>query len=168
MRRVIALIVAVALLSGCASSASREAGFSNTDINFAEMMIPHHEQAIVMSDLALSNTTNPEILELASAIKSAQAPEIALMSSWPGVDPSAHMGHTMSGMLSGAEIAELESANGAEFDRLFLIGMIKHHEGAIAMAQDVIDSKNEEVAELAKAIIEAQRAEISQMQALLN
>lgn len=121
-----------------------------------------------MSDLALSNTDNPELLALAGAIKSAQAPEIELMASWPGVNPGAHMGHAMAGMLSESEISELKSATGAKFDQLFLTGMIKHHEGAIAMAENVIDSENQEVVELAKAIIKAQRAEISQMRELLD
>lgn len=134
---------------------------------FAEMMIPHHEQAIVMSDIALTNTTNPEILKLAQEIKDAQAPEIAQMKSWDGVDASTHMGHTMMGMLEEQEIANLRAATGKEFDRLFLEGMIKHHEGAIDMAEMIDDSKNSEVAELGKAIIATQTAEIKYMQSLL-
>ena len=122
-------------LLGCAG----EGDFSAQDVRFAEMMIPHHEQAIVMSDIALTNTTNPQVLELANQIKDAQAPEIEA----------------------------LRAATGAEFDRLFLEGMIKHHEGAIEMAADVIDSKRAEVAELAKAIIAAQEAEIARMRELL-
>ena len=64
------------------------------------MMIPHHEQAIEMSELALLNTTNPDVLQLAQQIKDAQAPEIELMKSWDGVKVSTHAGHTMDGMLS--------------------------------------------------------------------
>ena len=134
---------------------------------FAEMMIPHHEQAIVMSDIALTNTTNPEILKLAQEIKDAQEPEIAQMKSWDGVDASTHMGHTMMGMLDEQEIADLRAATGKDFDRLFLEGMIKHHEGAIDMAKMIDDSKNSEVAELGKAIIATQTAEIEYMQSLL-
>ena len=134
---------------------------------FAEMMIPHHEQAIVMSDIAFTNTTNPEILKLAQEIKDAQEPEIAQMKSWDGVDASTHMGHTMMGMLDEQEIANLRAATGKEFDRLFLEGMIKHHEGAIDMAEMIDDSKNSEVAELGKAIIATQTAEIKYMQSLL-
>ncbi len=150
-------------LLGCAG----EGDFSAQDVMFAEMMIPHHEQAIVMSDIALTNTTNPQVLELANQIKDAQAPEIEIMKSWPGVDSMAHMGHMMAGMLSDSEIEALRAATGAEFDRLFLEGMIKHHEGAIDMAADVIDSNSAEVAELAQAIIAAQEAEIARMQELL-
>jgi uncharacterized protein (DUF305 family) len=132
------------------------------------MMIPHHEQAIVMSDLALSKSTNPEILKLAQEIKDAQNPEIKLMSNWAGVDASTHMGHTMMGMLSDEEIDELKVANGSTFDRLFLEGMIKHHEGAIDMAGMIDDSSNTEVAQLGKNIITTQRAEIALMKELLT
>ena len=131
------------------------------------MMIPHHEQAIEMSDLALKNSTNPEVLALAQEIKDAQAPEIEQMKSW-GASSMAHMGHMMDGMLSDEEMSALAAASGSEFDRLFLEGMIKHHEGAIDMAEMVIDSKNAEVAALANAIIEAQRAEIATMKELLT
>ena len=135
---------------------------------FAEMMIPHHEQAIEMSDIALSKSTNPEIIKLATEIKNAQEPEIQLMKSWEGVDASMHMGHTMMGMLDEQEIADLKSASGKDFDRLFLAGMIKHHEGAIDMAGMIDDSKNQEVADLGKAIIDVQSAEIKVMQELLK
>ena len=163
MKKFSALLIALVALVGCAG----EGDFSAEDVMFAEMMIPHHEQAIVMSDIALSNTTNPQVLELANQIKDAQAPEIEIMKSWPGVDSMAHMGHMMDGMLSDSEIEALRAATGADFDRLFLEGMIKHHEGAIEMAADVIDSKSAEVAELAKAIIAAQEAEIARMRELL-
>lgn len=133
---------------------------------FAEMMIPHHEQAIEMSNLALMNSQDPEILKLAQEIKDAQAPEIEQMKSW-GASSMAHAGHMMDGMLSEDEINELSAAKGSDFDRQFLEGMIKHHEGAIDMATMVTDSKNAEVAALAKVIIETQRAEISLMKNLL-
>lgn len=131
------------------------------------MMIPHHEQAIEMSNLALMNSQDPEILKLAQEIKDAQAPEIEQMKSW-GASSMAHAGHMMDGMLSEDEINELSAAKGSDFDRQFLEGMIKHHEGAIDMATMVTDSKNSEVAALAKVIIETQRAEISLMKNLLQ
>lgn len=120
-----------------------------------------------MSDLALKNSTNPEVLALAQQIKDAQSPEIEQMKSW-GASSMAHMGHMMDGMLSDEEMSDLAAATGSRFDKLFLEGMIKHHEGAIEMAQMVTDSKNSEVAALAKAIIEAQRKEISKMKELLS
>ena len=134
---------------------------------FAEMMIPHHQQAIEMSDLALQNSEDSEVRAMAQQIKDAQAPEIEEMKTW-GASSNAHMGHMMDGMLSGEEMEALRSARGAEFDRLFLEGMIKHHEGAIDMAEMVVDSKNLDVSALAKAIIEAQRTEISTMKELLR
>ena len=164
MKRVIVLFLAL-LITGCASESN--SGYSSQDIMFAEMMLPHHQQAIEMSDLALKNSTNPEVLALAQEIKDAQTPEIEQMKSW-GASSMAHMGHMMDGMLSDEELSDLAAATGSSFDKLFLEGMIKHHEGAIDMAEMVIDSKNSEVAALAKAIIEAQRAEISKMKELLN
>ena len=166
MKRMI-FVIAALLLTSCASSENTGAEYSAQDIMFAEMMIPHHQQAIEMSDLALKNSTNPEVLALAQKIKDAQAPEIEQMKSW-GASSMAHMGHMMDGMLSDEEMSALAAASGSEFDRLFLEGMIKHHEGAIDMAEMVIDSKNAEVAALANAIIEAQRAEIATMKELLT
>ena len=131
------------------------------------MMIPHHEQAIEMSDVAFKNTTNPEVLQLAQEIKDAQAPEIDLMKSWPGVKESTHAGHMMNGMLSEDELGALREASGAEFDRLFLQGMIKHHQGAIEMAMDVKDSESKVVADLSAAIIKQQEIEIATMNELL-
>lgn len=135
---------------------------------FAAMMVPHHEQAIEMAELALSNSSNQKIIELAQEIKAAQAPEIELLSSWAGSMLGVHDGHQMAGMLNDDELKKLAAASGAEFDRLFLTGMIKHHQGAIEMAQDVLTSINAEVVELAKSIIDTQQAEIVLMQQLLN
>jgi len=164
MKKGILLFLAL-LITGCASESN--SGYSSQDIMFAEMMIPHHQQAIEMSDLALKNSTNPEVLALAQQIKDAQSPEIEQMKSW-GASSMAHMGHMMDGMLSDEEMSDLAAATGSRFDKLFLEGMIKHHEGAIDMAEMVIDSNNSEVAALAKAIIEAQRKEISKMKELLS
>ena len=167
MKRLFLVFIAALLLSGCATSSPSNSKYSAEDIAFAEMMIPHHEQAIEMSEIAQLNTTNPDVLLLAQQIKSAQSPEIELMKSWDGVKASTHAGHQMDGMLSDAEIAALRTAQGAEFDRLFLQGMIKHHEGAITMAQAVVNSVNKEVADLAASIINAQELEISKMKELL-
>jgi uncharacterized protein (DUF305 family) len=135
-------------------------------------MIPHHEQAIEMSDLALANSQDSDVLALATQIKNAQAPEIEQMKSWGGSHMGSHMesheGHMMDGMLTDAEMRTLSSTEGKDFDRLFLEGMIKHHEGAIDMAEMAIDSKNQEVSSLANAIITAQRAEIERMRELLS
>ena len=120
-----------------------------------------------MSEIALLNSTNPEVLQLAQEIKDAQSPEIEIMKSWAGVDVSMHAGHMMDGMLSESELSDLRDAKGKAFDLLFLQGMIKHHEGAIAMAQGVADSKNKDVSELSASIIKAQQLEITKMKELL-
>lgn len=143
------------------------------DVMFSTMMIPHHEQAVEMSTLAETRSTNADVLKLAAQIKAAQAPEIELMKSWNkewGVSDMGgmHDGHMMGGMLNGAQMVELENAKGAEFDKLFLTGMIAHHEGAIEMANDVIKyGSDERVIELAKSIVESQTAETELMKELL-
>ena len=168
MRKLV-LVILAALLSGCATGNSSNTSFSADDRMFAAMMIPHHEQAIQMSELAFLNSTDPEILALANEIKAAQGPEIEQMKSWGSSMMGSHAGHMMDeGMLSDDEIAQLKDAKGAEFDRLFLEGMIKHHQGAIQMADMIIESANEEAALLGKNIVESQSAEIERMRQLLS
>jgi uncharacterized protein (DUF305 family) len=149
--------------------------FSQVDLMFARMMIPHHQQAIDMSDLALEKSTDPDVRALAEQIRAAQAPEIEQMQGWldesglrmpPG--DAMGMGMGMGGMLSDAEMAELENATGTAFDRLYLEGMITHHEGAIQMTQMILGSRNPEVRALGEAIVESQTAEIELMEQLLD
>lgn len=152
------------------SDNENSSGFSNSDIMFAQMMIPHHQQAVDMSTLAETHTTNPEILALAKQIKDAQAPEIKQMTSWiKDSNASMHMGHDMGmgGMLSEEQMIALENAQGAAFDKLYLEGMIGHHQGAIEMAQMIIDSNNAEAKKLAENIVSSQTAEIAQMKKML-
>lgn len=167
MKRLFLVMITALLLTGCAASTQSNSEYSSDDIAFAEMMIPHHEQAIEMSEIAFLNTTNPDVLKLAQEIKDAQSPEIELMMSWTGVKTSTHAGHMMDGMLSQSELSDLREAKEKEFDRLFLEGMIKHHEGAIEMAQDVAASKNTDVADLSASTISAQELEIAKMKELL-
>ena len=168
MRKLVLFILA-SLLSGCVTSDSSNTSFSADDQMFAAMMIPHHEQAIQMSELAFLNSTDPEILALANEIKAAQDPEIEQMKSWGSSKMGSHAGHMMDeGMLTDDEMAQLKDARGAEFDRLFLEGMIKHHQGAIQMADMIIGSANEEAALLGKNIVESQSAEIERMRQLLS
>jgi uncharacterized protein (DUF305 family) len=161
-------VIAALLLTSCASSENSGAEYSAQDLMFAEMMIPHHEQAIEMADLALANSQDSEVLALATQIKNAQAPEIDQMKSWGGSHMGSHAGHMMDGMLTDEEMRALSKASGKEFDRLFLEGMIKHHEGAIDMAEMVVDSTNQEVSTLANAIIAAQKEDIVRMKELLS
>lgn len=147
--------------------------YSNMDIMFAQMMIPHHQQAVDMSNLALEKSSSGEILALAKQIRDAQAPEIQEMQHWlehAGVfeTPNHDMGHDMDmGMLSAEEMAALESAEGEAFDVLYLEGMIAHHEGAIDMAQMILKSSNPEVRELGEAIVSSQTEEIELMRSYL-
>ena len=145
--------------------------FSGADIMFAQMMIPHHQQAVDMGTLAETRALSPEVKALAAKIKAEQAPEITQMKGWladanASMDMSHEMG--MGGMLSDAQMKELAAAKGAEFDKLFLEGMIAHHQGAIHMAQMVVDSNNAEAAALGKAIIESQTSQIKFMESLLK
>jgi uncharacterized protein (DUF305 family) len=167
MKRALFSLLSLFLIVGC-SSQSATSEFTPVDINFAEMMIPHHEQAVVMSEIALANSEDVEVQDLASAILAAQAPEIDQMKSWPGVNPSLHSGHLMDGMLSDSEIEALRQAMGKSFDLLFLEGMIKHHLGAIVMAEGVKGSSNSEVKDLATAIISTQEREIAKMRSMLD
>ena len=153
-------------------------GATAADAMFAQMMIPHHEQAVEMSTLAETRASSPEIKELAAEIKAAQQPEIDLMTSWlqewgipvmSGMDAmDTHGGHGMSGMLTQDQMQQLADASGPEFDRLFAEYMILHHEGAIEMAEPVVDSKDPRVAALAAEIIATQAEEIAQMRAFLD
>lgn len=145
--------------------------FSGSDIMFAQMMIPHHQQAIEMSELALKISKDSAILKLANQIKNAQAPEILQMKGWlTQAGASETMDHSMGmgGMLSDSDIATLSKSTGSTFNKLFLTGMIAHHEGALHMVMMIEDSNNSEVKALGDAITTSQSAEIVEMKALLN
>jgi uncharacterized protein (DUF305 family) len=145
---------------------------SDADIMFLQMMIPHHQQAVDMGTLAETRASNPEVKALAAQIKAEQAPEIKQMTQWltdAGLptEPSMDMGHAMGGVLSDAQMTALENATGPAFDKLYLEGMIGHHEGAIAMVSMLKTSDNPSTTQLGKAIVSSQTAQIAQMKALL-
>ncbi len=168
-----------------ASSPTVSAGLSNAaDVEFAAGMIPHHEQAVEMSDSMLAKTgIDPEVTALATRIKAAQGPEIRTMKAWldawgkPGADGggsghgSGHGGDAAgedSGMMSGEQLEELAGAEGDEASRLFLAGMIEHHRGAIDMAeQELAAGADPGAKDLAASIVQAQQSEIKEMEALL-
>ena len=145
---------------------------NDADVMFASMMIPHHNQAIEMSDILLAkDATDSEVAALAQKIKAAQGPEVAQMTGWLvgwGEDPSAGgMQHGDGGMMSQAEMDALRNATGDEATQLFLDGMIKHHTGAIAMAKtELEEGANPDAKKLAQAIIDTQEAEIAEMRRL--
>ena len=150
---------------------TNDGAFSGSDIMFAQMMIPHHQQAIEMSDLAIKISKNSDVVKLAKQIKAAQTPEITQMRNWlSAANASETMDHSMGmgGMLSDAEISTLSKSTGKTFDSLFLTGMIAHHEGAIHMVMMIQDSSNAEVKTLGEAIVKAQTAEIALMKDLLK
>ena len=173
-RFVFSALLAVTLLSGCGqSSTSETADFNDADVMFAQMMIPHHEQAIEMSEIALdpASGASAAIQDLAVRIRDAQDPEIELMkgflATWGApVDPEDGMDHSsmMDGMLTVEELDELAGLQGSEFDVRWAQAMIAHHKGAVAMAEDVLaDGKNAETRKLAEEIIANQQAEIDEL-----
>ena len=150
---------------------SHDSTYSGADIMFAQMMIPHHQQAVDMGTLAETRASDPAVKKLAAQIKAEQAPEIEQMKGWlKAANASLEMDHEMGmgGMLSDTEMDALKKSSGAAFDKLYLEGMIQHHKGAIHMAQMVIDSNNAEVAKLGNAIIESQTKQITYMESLLK
>ena len=180
-------VVAAFALASCGGSSNSEPAdssavvsveFNDDDVMFAQMMIPHHEQAIEMSDIALDPTVmaGDEVKALATEIKGAQDPEIQKMTQFLTdwyqsltMDDSMGHGDMMSGMLTEDQLANLSTLRGAEFDREWMLAMIAHHEGAIEMALAVLqDGKNSAVRDLANSIINAQEAEIAEMRKLLG
>ncbi|SDI00872.1 DUF305 domain-containing protein [Agrococcus jejuensis] len=160
---------------GAQPSVESSSGASPADVMFAAMMIPHHEQAVEMADIVLAKPDlDARVADLATRIRDAQAPEIATMEGWLaawGEDADAHAGmqHGDDGMLSDDELADLEAADGAEASRLFLEGMIAHHEGAVTMAeQQLADGSDPDALALAESIVATQQAEIDEMRALLD
>jgi uncharacterized protein (DUF305 family) len=191
------------------TSVSATEAHNHADATFAQRMIPHHQQAIEMSDMLLGKQgIDQRVLDLATQIKAAQAPEIEQMQSWltqwgmptmpmtPGMDMPGHRGmptdsvtpgetatptqsmtpgmsgmpggHGMDGMMSEEDMAALRSAQGTAAARLYLTQMIKHHQGAISMAQTEINSGQYPAAiALAHSIDTNQRHEIDTMNKIL-
>ncbi|WP_404386457.1 DUF305 domain-containing protein [Knoellia locipacati] len=161
------------MMSTSSSASTRANAGESGDVMFAQMMIPHHEQAVEMADLALQKDASAEVTTLARQIKAAQDPEIATMTRWldewqaPMSSDQGHEGHG-GGMMSGGDMRELSAATGPKFDELWLTMMIEHHEGAVVMAQDVLGTTaNPEVETMARAIVKGQKEEIATMKSLL-
>ena len=186
-KRVIAGLAVVAMamaISGCSNgdsmgmdheghSSEASGDLSSDDVMFLQMMIPHHQQAIDMSDLALTKSTDSELLALAKDIRDEQAAEIVKMKAWldkagADLDPGHSMGHGMGGMLSDSELAALKAATGKNFDLLWLKGMTGHHVGAIDMATMIEDADNDEIKSFGQAIVTSQSAQNKQMAAMIK
>ena len=150
--------------------------FTSADVMFAIMMIPHHEQAVAMSDVLLSKEDiDVRVRELAEGVKAAQQPEIELMESWLdewGMDEFGDMGRMTPGpgmMMSEMDMSVLEDASGTDAERVFLEGMIVHHEGAIQMSEALLEAgSNPDARDLAEEIIVDQTDEIALMRDLLT
>jgi uncharacterized protein (DUF305 family) len=160
---------------------------SRADIEFMQGMIMHHSQAVEMTALIASRTENKEIRVLGARISLSQTDEIKFMKRWlvargapvsmamPGMPDMDHSGRpmpSMPGMLTPGQMNELRQANGAEFDRQFLTGMIQHHKGALVMVKQLFDTpgagQDAELFDFATDADNAQRAEISIMQDILK
>ena len=159
------------MMSSSAPAAAAEHNVADT--MFAQGMIPHHEQAVEMSEMMLKKQgMDARITALATKIKAAQAPEIEQMTGWlKAWNEPAQMasGHGMGdGMMGDADLNKLEAAQGTEAAKLFLTGMIAHHQGAVMMAQtEMSQGKNADAIKLSREIVTAQEAEIKEMQDLL-
>ncbi|MGA6157202.1 DUF305 domain-containing protein [Stenotrophomonas sp. NPDC087984] len=169
--------------------------FNDADVKFAQMMIPHHEQAVEMSKLADERAEDAKIKTLAGDIEKAQDPEIKKMESWlkawgkpesgssmPGMDHGSDssmpgMDHGsgssdnsgMPGIMSDKDMKELKAAKGTDFDKMFAQMMIDHHNGAIDMAKDEQkNGKNATAKKLADDVVKNQTSEVKQFQGILD
>lgn len=158
-----------------ASEAAKEAGVdtpNSADVRYVRLMIQHHAQALVLTQLVPSRSGSAAVKRIAERITAAQQPEIGAMRGWLSRHgrPEQADGHdhgAMPGMATAAQLKELRAAKGAAFDRLFLKRMITHHQGAVTMATTVLsEGNNVQVEEMADDVIAQQTTEISRMRAL--
>lgn len=165
-----------------AEASARAAALPHTpaDSKFMQGMIPHHAQALEMAALVYSNSTSEDMKMLAKRIEVSQVDEIGMMKSWLKTRgetlPDEHAHHAgdhalMAGMLTQAEMQRLAAAKGVEFDRLFLVGMIKHHQGALTMVKELFSTpragQDAEIFAFASDVDADQSMEISRMAAML-
>jgi uncharacterized protein (DUF305 family) len=160
---------------------------SQADVEFMQGMIMHHAQAVEMTALIASHTENKDLRSLGARISSSQSDEIKFMKRWlaargeatsmampgmPEMDKSGQPMALMPGMLTAEQMEALRKAKGAEFDRLFLTGMIQHHGGALTMVKDLFDTagagQDADLFNFATDADNTQRAEIKIMQSMLE
>src|SRR5947207_4755040 len=199
LRSAAAVLLCVAAFSGgCASASSSglhptppglgRLPFSDADVEFMSGMIPHHAQAVIMAGWAPSHGARQDVAILCERIVVGQRDEIAMMQTWLGdrgqeVPDAASTRHKMTmngathemlmpGMLTDEEMAALDRARGPEFDRLFLVGMIKHHQGAIDMVDKLFKAygaaQDETVYKFASDVYADQSIEIDRMHEMLG
>jgi len=146
---------------------------SGADVMFLQMMIPHHQQAVDISELALTKSKDSELLALAKEIRDGQAAEIIQMKAWlaaanADLDMGHSMGDSMGGMLSDSELSALKMASEKNFDLLWLSGMTAHHDGALHMTTMIADADNAEIKKFGEDIVTGQTAQIKQMAAMIK
>jgi uncharacterized protein (DUF305 family) len=182
-----AVLLAVGMLTGCGGSPDRHGAPSGTatssgpadhnadDIAFARNMIPLHEQAVQMSQLVPTNTTNAQVIALAGEITSTEVPWTdafrSFLMQWQdtGNGSSGQQGTATRGMLDPRTMDRLQTLRGPDFDRLWLTSMIANHRGAMAMAGDeVAHGHNPDVIYLARSVITTQQPEIDLMNHMLG
>ncbi|MCX2746966.1 DUF305 domain-containing protein [Arthrobacter sp. MI7-26] len=159
--------------SSSASTVGTTGEHNAADTSFARMMIPHHAQAVQMSDVVLAKKDIPApVTALAGRIRAAQGPEIEKMRGWLKAwnEPAEMSGdHIMNGMMGEEDMKKLTASQGLEAARLFLTQMIAHHQGAVVMAQkESVDGENDDALKLGNGIVSAQEAEIKEMKELLG
>ena len=169
--------------TGAASGEPIAAEHNDADVMFAQMMLPHHEQAVEMSEMLLAKDDVPaEVAEFAQRVIDAQGPEIErmndMLTAWEaepladaedmdGMDHGSGAG--MSGMMSEEDMSALEDAQGTGAAQLYLEQMTVHHEGAVEMAQEQIEQgQNPQAVELARQVVADQEAEIAEMEQMLQ
>ncbi|MEU7293025.1 DUF305 domain-containing protein [Streptomyces exfoliatus] len=163
-----------AAASPTASVAGAAAGaFNDADVMFAQMMIPHHEQALEMAELADGRAEDAEVKKLVAAIEQAQDPEIqkmkAWLKGWGKPESAGHGGHGMAGMMSEQDMKDLAAVKGKAFDRKFAELMIAHHEGAVEMAEvEQRNGRNATAKALADDVVRTQSTEITALRKVLD
>ncbi len=173
--------------AGDGTSTTGATDHNAADVSFAQGMIPHHQQAIEMADLAAERASSAQVKDLAERIRSAQQPEIDTLAEWldawgektgsmDGMDDMQGMegmegmeGDSGMGMMDDASMQKLEAASGTEFDSMFLTDMIEHHKGAIEMAKtEIQDGAYQPAKDMAQGIVDSQSKEITEMEGLLS
>jgi len=197
MTRLLPSLLSVALVAGTSTATAQaptppttpdnaRRGYTAGDVRFMSGMIYHHAQAILIAGWAPSHGAGPSVRTLCERIVAAQTDEIALLSRWlsdrheavphPPADaehmmmPEMDSTHMMPGMLTAAQLAQLDRARGPDFDALFLRLMIQHHEGAITMVNQLFAAgagEENPVYKMASSVFADQTTEIERMQRML-
>ncbi|SDR20453.1 DUF305 domain-containing protein [Actinopolyspora saharensis] len=178
LRRLPLLVVLLAGLLGAGTASAATQAHNDTDAEFTRMMIPHHYQAIVMSELAPDRAADSRVKSLAERIRTEQDLDILMMRGWQGrnglpmTDPETAYQDLLDqpdvlermGMATEEEMDRLATLSGAEFDRMFLDLMIPHHDGAVVMLRDVIlNGSDRELSQLAQDMMSTQKAQLATM-----